>query len=65
MSLVDKEIDVISDDEEDSGASDAKEPPILDSLIKIQKKVVRDVTFSSYTESSKPLYQKLEILNGK
>ena len=40
-------------------------PPILDSLIKIQKKVVRDVTFSSYTESSKPLYQKLEILNGK
>ena len=25
MSLVDKEIDVISDDEEDSGASDAKD----------------------------------------
>ena len=40
-------------------------PLILDSLIKIQKKVVRVITFSLYTESSKPLYQKLEILNGK
>ena len=59
MSLVDKEIDVISDDEEDSGASDAKEPPILDSLIKIQKKVVLVITFSSYTESSKTLFPKI------
>ena len=35
----------------------------LDSLIKIKKKVVRVITFSSYTESSKPPFQKLEILN--
>ena len=35
----------------------------LDSLIKIQKKVVRVITFSSYTESSKPLFPKLEIPN--
>ena len=35
----------------------------LESLIKIQKKVVRVITFSSYTESSKPLFQKLEILH--
>ena len=37
----------------------------LDSLIKIQKKVVHVITFSLYTESSKPLFQKLEILNVK
>ena len=37
--------------------------PRLDSLIKIQKKVERVITFSSYTESSKLLFQKLEILN--
>ena len=35
----------------------------IDSLIKIEKKVVRVITFSSYTESSKPLFQELEILN--
>ena len=37
----------------------------LDSLIKIQKKVVHVITFSLYTESSKLLFQKLEILNVK
>ena len=35
----------------------------LDSLIKMQKKVGRVITFSSHTESSLPLFQKLEILN--
>ena len=36
----------------------------LDSLqIKIQKKGVRVITFSPYTELSKPLFQKLEIPN--
>ena len=35
----------------------------LDSLIKIQKKGVRVITFASYTELSKPLFQKLEIPN--
>ena len=35
----------------------------LDGLIKMQKKVARVITFSSYTESSKPLFQELEILN--
>ena len=35
----------------------------LDRVIKMQKKVVRIITFSSYTESSKPLFQKLQILN--
>ena len=35
----------------------------IDSLIKIEKKVVRVITFSSYTESSKPLFQNLEIVN--
>ena len=35
----------------------------LDSLIKMQKEVVRVITFSSYTEWSKPLFQKLEIPN--
>ena len=30
----------------------------IDSLIKIEKKVVRVITFSSYTESSKPLFTK-------
>ena len=36
----------------------------LDSLqVKIQKKGVRVITFSSYTELSKPLFQKLEIPN--
>ena len=33
--------------------------PRLDSLIKIQKKVVRVITFSSYTESSKLLFPKI------
>ena len=87
MSLVDEEINLISDDEEDSGTSDAMDTkcplhhtkcPLhhwshrilirlssLDSLIKIQKKVVHVITFSLYTESSKPLFQKLEILNVK
>ena len=32
-----------------------------DSLIKTQKKVVLVITFSSYTESSKPLIQKLDM----
>ena len=32
---------------------------ILDSLIKIKKKVVRVKTISTYTESSKPLFQKI------
>ena len=35
----------------------------LDSLIKMQKEVVRVITFSSYTEWSKPLFQNLEIPN--
>ena len=35
----------------------------LDSLIKMQEEVVREITFPSYTQSSKPLFQNWEILN--
>ena len=37
----------------------------LDSLIKMQEEVVRVITFPSYTESSKPLFQNWEILNDE
>ena len=32
-------------------------------MTRLQKKVVRVITFFLHTESSKPLFQKLEILN--
>ena len=35
----------------------------LDPLVKLQKKCLRIITFSSYLEHTEPLFQSLEILN--
>ena len=37
----------------------------LDQLVKLQKKCLRIITFSSYLEHTEPLFQNLEILNFK
>ena len=37
----------------------------IDPLIKLQKKCLRIITFSNYLAHTKPLFQKLEILNFK
>ena len=37
----------------------------LDPLVKLQKKCLRIITFSSYLEHTEPLFQNLEILNFK
>ena len=37
----------------------------LDPLVKLQKKYLRIITFSSYLEHTEPLFQDLEILNFK
>ena len=38
-------------------------PTRLHSIYKIQKKIVRIMTFSNYTEETRPLFESLEILN--
>ena len=37
----------------------------IDTLIKLQKKCLRIITFSNYLEHTEPLFQKLEIYNFK
>ena len=37
----------------------------LDPLVKLQKKCLKIITFSSYLEHTEPLFQNLEILNFK